>query len=123
MTRKSYPRLSAPFMLTAATPATLIHAATLHQEPGHVLPAGWVVREEIRDDLPRGDSAIVQHNEAGLMARYWIRRADLPDDVDSIMYQAGREAHREGAPAPGEYCVEGDAYRAGWYDADEDAQS
>lgn len=44
-------------------------------------------------------------------------------DADTIMYQAGREAHRDGAPAPGEYCVEGDAYRAGWYDADEDASA
>jgi hypothetical protein len=48
--------------------------------------------------------------------------ASFRDNADSIMYQAGRDAHRDGAPAPGEYCVEGDAYRAGWYDADEDAQ-
>jgi hypothetical protein len=120
--RKSYPRLSAPFTLTAAAPATLIHATTHREEPGHILPAGWVVREEIRDDLPRGDHVVVQHNEDGMMARYWVRRADLADNADSIMYQAGRDAHRDGAPAPGEYCVEGDAYRGGWYDADEDAQ-
>lgn len=46
--------------------------------------------------------------------------ADHKPDADSVMYQAGRKARRDGAPAPGEYCVEGDAYRAGWYDADED---
>jgi hypothetical protein len=120
--RKSYPRLSAPFTLTAAKPAALIHTTTHREEPGHILPAGWIVREEIRDDLPRGDRVVVQHNEAGLMARYWVRAADLADNADSIMYQAGRDAHRDGAPAPGEYCVEGDAYRGGWYDADEDAQ-
>lgn len=48
------------------------------------------------------------------------RRMKTAGLIVRLMYQAGREAHRDGAPAPGEYCVEGDAYRAGWYDADED---
>lgn len=45
------------------------------------------------------------------------------DEAHRIMYQAGRQAYLDGAPAPGEYCVEGDAYRAGWYDADDERET
>jgi hypothetical protein len=85
--------------------------------------------ETVRRVIARAEQAIAQEAVEAMPAWVldWIERTERRlspgrDNADSIMYQAGRDAHRDGAPAPGEYCVEGDAYRAGWYDADEDAQ-
>ncbi|TMQ09884.1 MAG: hypothetical protein E6J90_37090 [Deltaproteobacteria bacterium] len=81
-----HPQLSDPITLSLPCPATLLHATAHTQEPGHILEAGWVLREELREDiqrlredfgLPPSQTTIVQYAHDGLVGRYEVRVSDL----------------------------------------------